>query len=225
MTVKDELKPTIADRAHTVVSAVASMVPGGSEIFNAVFTKPIEKRRDKIIVDLSHMLETLKEKGVSIEELQNNDRFVSAVLYVSSIAMRNHSDEKRRALLNAITNIAINPSIDETKERMFLNYIDELTDWHLKILWYFENPRQRFEEKGVTVTGGIVSSVHVFFYQYYDKTDISEELLKIICSELDAKGLTQVSSSLHGNMSEDGALTDRVTPFGREFIKFITTNV
>ena len=109
MSIEDDLKPTVSDQIHSVVSfassIASSIIPGGSELFNLLVDKPINTRRDQWIIELEKRLRFLESHGLKIDDLQKNGEFISAVLYTSSIAIRNHSEEKRQSLLNAITNI------------------------------------------------------------------------------------------------------------------------
>lgn len=222
MSIEEDLKPTISDHIHSAISAITSVVPGGSDAFNWLVDKPINIRRDQWIVEMEKRLCYLELHGLKIDDLQSNEEFISAVLYASSIAIRNHSEEKRKALLNAITNIAFKTKINETKEKIFLNYIDSLTDWHLRILWYFENPKQRFidaNKKNTIFSSGAPS---VVFYRFFDEQEISNELAKIIINDLHAKSLLAIDESgFNTIMGWESASGRHLTGLGREFFNFI----
>ena len=230
MSVENDLKPTIADHIHSAISAMTSVVPGGSELFNWLVDKPINARRDQWIIEIEKLLRFLESHGLKIDALQNNEEFISAVLYASSIAIRNHSEEKRQSLLNAITNIALKTSIDATKEKMFLNYIDDFTDWHLKILWYFENPRQRFADTDKTIHLQHKAGISHYFYEFFSENKLDRELVKLILDDLHTKGLLGITqhnfnsiqdNSVLATLYNDNPLTQRLTDLGREFIDFI----
>ena len=167
---------------------------------------------------------------MKIDALQNNEAFLSAVLYASSIAIRNHSEEKKQSLLNAITNIALKTSTDETKEKMFLNYIDDFTDWHLKILWYFENPKQRFADANKIIRLQHKAGISVYFYDYFSENNLNRELVKLILDDLHTKGLLVITqhnfnsiqdNSVIDTIYNNNPLNQRLTNLGREFINFI----
>jgi len=54
---KNKLKPELADHAHMLIKAAISAIPvyGGpaAEIFSAIITPPLSKRRDKWIVEIA----------------------------------------------------------------------------------------------------------------------------------------------------------------------------
>ena len=172
----------------------------------------------------------MESHGLKIDALQNNEAFLSAVLYASSIAIRNHSEEKKQSLLNAITNIALKTSTDETKEKMFLNYIDDFTDWHLKILWYFENPKQRFADANKIIRLQHKAGISVYFYDYFSENNLNRELVKLILDDLHTKGLLVITqhnfnsiqdNSVIDTIYNNNPLNQRLTNLGREFINFI----
>ena len=230
MSVENDLKPTIADHIHSAISVMTSVVPGGSELFNLLVDKPINARRDQWIIELEKRLRFLESHGLKINDLQNNDEFISAVLYASYIAIRNHSEEKRKALLNAITNIALKTNIDETKEKMFLNYIDDFTDWHLKILWYFENQKQRFADANKAIRLQHKAGISVYFHEFLSENKLNLELVKLILNDLNTKGLLEINQARFNSIQDtsplatlynDDPLKQRLTDLGREFINFI----
>ena len=70
------------------------------------------------------------------EEYEN---FMTTVTYATIIALRNHQAEKLETLRNAVLNTALSPIVEEDLQHIFLNYIDELTLWHLRVLKFLDN--------------------------------------------------------------------------------------
>jgi hypothetical protein len=85
-----------------------------------------------------------------LEALQSDERFVTAVLNATAIALRTHRQEKLRALRHAVTSSVLQPEIDDDLQAMFLNYLDVLTPWHLRILASFDDPNGHFRQLGLT---------------------------------------------------------------------------
>src|SRR4030042_1026429 len=132
-TSKNKLKKTSGDITHAVAKAGISGIPiiGGpaAEIFSLIIVPPLSKRRDRWIESIAEDLKKLEEKvsGFKIEELSENDAFITAVTHSSQVAIRNHHDEKFEALRNAVLNAALPNAPEEDLQLMFLEFVDTLT--------------------------------------------------------------------------------------------------
>jgi len=69
------------DAAHAIAKAGLLAVPviGGSaaELFQNVIQPPLEKRRTEWMVQVGEKLQELEENGLKIDELQENEEFIS----------------------------------------------------------------------------------------------------------------------------------------------------
>lgn len=141
--IRDVPKATRADRVHAVVKAALGIAPGGPELFEAVITSPLEKRRDEWRRDVTEAVRELQERLENFDprKLGENQMFVTAVAEAGFIAIRNHSKEKRQALLNAIQNSALQSAPDEELQLLFLALVDSLTPMHLRLLKLFSEPQ------------------------------------------------------------------------------------
>lgn len=137
-------KQSKADVTHAIVKAGLSAIPliGGAaaELFQCVIQPPLEKRREKWMVAVGEKLQELELSGIKLENLQNNEEFVSLVMYATMIALRTHQEEKLSALRNAIANVAIGQAPDEVLQHIFLSLIDTFNSLHLKVLKLFQSP-------------------------------------------------------------------------------------
>ncbi|MBU1204528.1 MAG: hypothetical protein KKE93_01330 [Nanoarchaeota archaeon] len=224
-------KPTTGDKFHTGIKAGLSAVPSvgcvAAELFNSLFKSPLEKRRDKWLEELSEELIKLQDevKDLSWEKLSKNELFISTVMQASQIAMRNHQKEKKLALLNAIKNTAIGKTPEENIQMMFLNYIDTLTPWHLKILKYLQNPKEWGIQNKITYPnwpmGGPATVLEFAFPDLKDKREVYTKLIR----DLENYGLVgkDVSSRMHTTVTADGMFQGMTTTFGNQFIKFISS--
>src|SRR4051812_13733877 len=63
-----------------------------SDFLAALLDPPVSKRKDDWVRLIAERLVALEEKagGLNLEDLQRNERFVSAVLQATNIAMRTH---------------------------------------------------------------------------------------------------------------------------------------
>ena len=70
----------------------------------------------------------------TIENLIKDDAFISASIQVARIVVATHQEEKRKYLRNALLNIAIGKGLDEIKQQIFLNTIEDFSPAHVKAL-------------------------------------------------------------------------------------------
>lgn len=132
------------DAARSIAKAGLSAIPviGGPavELFQNVVQPPLEKRRAIWMARVGEKLQELERNGLDLESLQENEQFISAAMYASQLALRTHQEEKLTALRNAVTNIAIGQAPEEALQHLFLDFVDSLTEIHLRILKLFQAP-------------------------------------------------------------------------------------
>jgi hypothetical protein len=101
------------DVAQEIVKAAISAAPlvGGpaAEIFGMVIAPPLQRRQAAWMDEVAEGLKQLEGKveGFKIENLKENEQFVSTVLAATQAAIRTHQQEKREALRNAVLNVAV----------------------------------------------------------------------------------------------------------------------
>ncbi|MBI5696747.1 MAG: hypothetical protein HZC51_13625 [Nitrospirae bacterium] len=134
----DDLATT--DVAHTFAKAIISAIPvvsgPASVLFDEIFKKPLDKRREHWLISLAKTVEELLEKVdvLSAEILSTNEAFISLVLEASVVAQRTHQQEKLDALKNAIQNSVLPNAPEEYYQSMFVKLIDEFTPMHVDVL-------------------------------------------------------------------------------------------
>lgn len=216
--------PTKEDANHVLLKVSTSLIPGIGEILNYIFEDPAMKRRDDWIQSLADRIETLEKSNITLDDLKNNENFISAVFYASSIAVKTHSVDKHKRLLNALTNTALSTSIDESKQTIFLNLINEFTDLHALVLEFFHNPEEKITQLensfNTKFRGG---SFMQLLKEYYKDKHFDEEILELVVNSLYSNKLITINNqNITTNMTRDGLLTKRTTATGDEFINFIT---
>src|SRR5436853_685215 len=101
-------QPSGWDHAHLAVKAAISALPiaGGpaAELFAAIITPPLARRRDEWLQGLADGLASLEDnvQGFRVETLADREEFISAALQASHSAIRTHHKEKLEALRNAV---------------------------------------------------------------------------------------------------------------------------
>jgi hypothetical protein len=143
----DKLVPPTSsrgDKAHAVARAGLSVIPyAGSaavELFQHVVQPPLERRRNEWMEAVGEKLIELEQRGIDIDALRNDERFISTVMQATQFALRTHQREKLAALRNVVANAARGQSPEEALEHMFLNFVDSLSDLHIQILRLFQSP-------------------------------------------------------------------------------------
>lgn len=223
-------KRDLEDGLHVTTKAALATIPiiGGPavELFSAVVTPSLEKRRIEWLNALAAGLEDLQQRveGFSIESLTRNEVFISNVLQASQVALRNHHEEKLKALRNAVINSLTRNPPSEDQQSIFLNYIDVLTPWHLRILKFFEDPRVWGEKNGVEypnnwTSGGPSAVLEHTFPDLRGERELYDQIVR----DLYSRGLMSTdASSLHMTMTESGMFAGRTTALGKNFINFIS---
>jgi hypothetical protein len=134
----DKFKPPQAssgDTAHLVASAVFSVIPGAPELFRRFVTPPLEKRQFAWMEVVAKTLSRLEsDRGLTIDDLVKDDSFASVVLQATSVALRNHHEEKRRALATCIYHAGIDTDLEADLQLAFIRFVDELSPSHVILL-------------------------------------------------------------------------------------------
>jgi hypothetical protein len=205
------------DHVHALTKAGLSAIPlvGGPavELFQALVQPPLEKRRNEWMQAMGDRLRQLEDKGLKLESLQSNEPFISAVMHATQAAIRTHATSKREALSNALLNIAIGQGPDETVQHLLLNFIDDLTEMHLRILKVFHEPPIL---NNLTM-GGLSYVLEHAIPDLRNRRDIYDQLWR----DLYSRGLV-TTEGLHITMSGSGLAARRTTGLGESLLKFIS---
>ncbi len=216
-------EPTKSDFAYSSFKGLISAVPlaGGllSEWFSHFLAPPLSKRRDDWLRALAVGLAQLeiRVEGLSPESLQQNEAFVSATMQATQIALRTHQEEKLAALRNAILNIAIGRAPNEDMQTMFLQFVDSMTTWHIRILKFFQDPGGHLPDTRFSM-GAPSTLLEAMFPDLRGAREFYDQVVK----DLHARGLMTLES-LHVTMTGSGMCAKRTTPLADSFLAFISS--
>ena len=103
-------------------------------MFALIVGPPLEKRRDQWLKTVAHAINELQfSKGVSVEDLQNSERFISLVLNATQVALRNHHKTKLEYLRNAIVSgHGLSGNVSDDEAHAFVRLIDDLSPNQLR---------------------------------------------------------------------------------------------
>ncbi len=225
--VPEEPKKSAADMAYTVVKAAVSAVPvaGGpaAELLGLIFGPPLERRREQWLEQLASAVKEVQEKASELtpEKLSQNEAFVSTALRATEIAVRTHQQEKLEALRNAVVSAALPGAPDDTLQQIFLNHVDSLTPWHLRVLSFFDDPRGWGERHGISYPTWTMGSPSRVLEQSMPSLAGQRGFYDQIVSDLEQRGLMQ-SGGLHTTMTAQGMFSSRTTDLGKQFLSFIS---
>ncbi len=228
MSQKKKPKKSIGDVAHALTKAGMSQIPivgaPAAEIFALIVTPSYERRRDEWIESIGNGLKELAQKveGFRIEELSQNETFITTVTHASQAAIRNHQKEKLEALRNAVLNAALPNAPEEDLQLMFLNFVDAFTPWHLAILKFFDNPREWGNKHGIKYPSFMAGSPSTVLEMTFTELQGKNEKYDLFAKDLFARGLLSIDS-LHTTMTKAGMFTSRTTALGQQFLSFITS--
>lgn len=221
-------KTTAKDVAHSLVKGGLGTIPIigslATEIFGLIVTPPLEKRRAEWMNEVAEKLKELEEnKTINFKDLQNNDKFIDVVLQATTLALKTSEKEKIKAFQNAVINTASGQSPDQTKSQIFLNQLDSFTTWHIKILVLIDSPRLWFQKANRNPPNFMAGSISSVINDAYPELKNQDELLDLIWNDLSNAGFHR-TSGIKTTMSGDGALSERTTPLGKQFIQYITND-
>lgn len=223
----EELKPSTGDYAHAGVRAGLSITPYlGSplkEFFSIVIAPPLEKRRNEWLIKIYSRLKKLESQieDFKIENLAQNEIFISTLLYATQAAMRTHQKEKLDFFRNAVINAALTPEIDENLQLLFINLVDRYTLWHLIILQISANPRKYAERNGNKYPFWTLDESEDKIKIHFKDFIVSNQLFDHINKELKSDGLVQSHSFFFKDMPEEELYRPRLTEWGKQFLQFI----
>ncbi len=224
LTPEKSARPAIGDLIHLAARMVLGYRFGvGVELFNFLIKPKSESRADQWREAVVRKFSELENSTVTVEQLQNSDQFATVVMEASLLAMRTHHEEKLEALRNAVVNTALNISIDESLQHVFLQLVGEFTPWHIRLLHFFNNPMAWFHEHNTQPPSMVISgSRHRLLEVAYPEIVKQEEFLQLVLADLKAKRLADIELKLM--MTGPGAMQPATTELGRQFIKYISAS-
>jgi hypothetical protein len=225
-------EPQGTDKLIVVIRTLVAGIPfvGGSitEAWVGFFSSPLVRRREEWLRDLAVAVAELQKivPELSIEALQQNEVFISAVLNATSIALRTHNREKLTALRNGALCSVANASISEDEQALFMNYVDEFTPWHLRLLQVFHDPNSHFQDRGlkpwlIEQNGSMWSTskdIFLFLGQALPELESEHQFREVLVYDLGVRRLIPITQVFNQKLPDIGPYT---TITGKKFVQFI----
>ena len=224
----EEPKPTKEDYIHKGIKAVVASIPGvgaiAAEVFSTVFEAPVAKRRAEWINSIANSLLELEKivEGFSIENLSQNEMFITATLQATHISMRNHQHKKIEMLRNAVLNSALPKAPEDDVQLMFLNFIDTFTLTHITALDVLDNPTKWVEKYGIEFD--LKTRPDIILESIFTDLKQKRKYYELITMDLFSRGLIK-KDSFHLKITAEGGLAKISTYMGRQFLFFISSPI
>ncbi|MCK5450805.1 MAG: hypothetical protein KAI70_03465 [Candidatus Omnitrophica bacterium] len=227
-------KPDPADWAHTLAKVVLSAVPmiGGpaAELFGAIITPSLAKRREEWIKAIASGLKELeqKEEGFKVENLLGDESFVTILLQASQAALRDHKKEKIQCLRNATLNSALPGAPEDFWKGKYINFIETLSPWHIRMLVFLDHPYEYCKENKITATispGGALELQKIGEQIFSDISERKWNYFNILFGDLNSLGLITKDHFNNIYHKESNFFSDDcfVSDFAKDFLKFLTS--
>jgi hypothetical protein len=137
-------EPDNKDRVHKFISTTISLVPLPlvQEFFTTIMKPPLDKRRDDWLNLIATAIQELQSKynAISPENLSENLMFLNAVVKATRMALETQQQDRLEYLRNIVLNSAISPSLQESLQMTFFQFIEIFTDLHIAVLKFFDEP-------------------------------------------------------------------------------------
>lgn len=222
-----DFKPSAGDYIHSAAKAAASMIPvaGGplAEFINLI-EPPLSRRKNEWFRYVLSEIERLKEKTESftIENLAQNEQFLTMLMQATQVAIRNHQAEKIEALKNALLHSILNdPPVDESMQMVFLHLIDVMTPWHILVLSFLHSPREWLSSHGIRVESYMMGSPMDLLQKAFPELVRNASLTAQVLLDLRTNGLAH-TDIMNTSMTENGMYAQRSTPTGELFLQYIS---
>jgi hypothetical protein len=192
-----------------------------AEFFNFVVVDPAQERRDDFLRETMQRLLALQQSHdhLSAEALRENEAFQATMLQAARLATSTASSEKRVFLQNAVLNSAIG-TIDENVRQIFLEMIESMTQMHVVLLKFLDDPKASPEAVASAKSMMMGSMQHVITAALPDVMQ-DAELFRRLVGDLYRFGLTTRDSFGGMQSGGDSMLNRATTQIGRGFLNFI----
>jgi hypothetical protein len=234
-------KENTTDYSERFIKGVLGIVPFAGtalgELFSVVIPPSIEKRRNNWMSEVSTVLNELMSNNANlINDLKDNEEFISLLLETSQLALKTHRDEKLKLFSQALKN-SINIDFNFFVKETYIRYIEELNPNQISILNFIHRYQDRIKDvDSFQKYYNLLTKGSVGLSPTIDSTfDITT--VRFFMQDLDKKGLILISHSieeLEDLVRENDYITTeskkgdlpyiKITQFGVNFLKMVEEN-
>jgi len=222
---KDLQKQTARDHVVNVIKATVSGIPvvGGpvASLMSDYIPNSRVERLEQFAKDLADDMTRVHDK-LNVDYVRT-DEYAFLVTRVFEDVARDYQEDKLRAYRNILVN-GLRFDVRASIQEAYLNRVENLTPLHLQLLSCFVSDEDNAKKlpdatQSYGSSGSIRNTLQILL------PDFPRDQLAACAHDLDIQGITgNLASSLTTMMTAHGAqeLANRLTPFGRGFVDFIT---
>ncbi|MFO4678353.1 hypothetical protein V5H35_16750 [Vibrio cholerae] len=219
-----DLEP-VGDKVHRVARAGIAAIPmlGGTsvELLNSIIAPPHEVRTNKWLHKLTEVVNLLIETyNINQESLSNNDKFFSAVIRSSDIALRTSEDTMLDALASGLVVSATTQDKDEAIITLYLLSLSRLTSLHLTLTRYIADLPP--VDRSVDLTEEKQKQFYTELNKYDSKYD-TYHLINRLMQDLVNEKIVEIEPGAMMSMGGPNYIHMRLSPFGKELVGFINS--
>jgi hypothetical protein len=136
---ESETPDKVLGASRALLAAIPIIGSPLTEVLSMILAPPVSNRRDEWFRELADGLGQLEGKfeEFKLENLQNNERFISSVIQATQAAIATHHPDKRAMLRTALLNSALGRVPKEELEEAFIAAVNALSPSHIKILNFY----------------------------------------------------------------------------------------
>lgn len=220
---RPELKQSQIGYIKAIIGSLPIIGTITNELLFDIPNRIHQARINDLVELLTKKLNNINKQKISFDYLQTEDFYdFSRVLFENSVKIK--SEEKRRLLANIYIDSIINKSNFETsKNKIYLNYISELSLIQIIILKFIYKNQKKLIEIGS------YSKLFVLFKNSNTSYDLDNYEFKSYCNDLEFKGLISLGAGLEDYKSKSSIRVSEahkeasavITNFGKTFIDFL----
>lgn len=171
--------------------------------------------------EIAEKIKMLEEKNlIQINELKDDDQFIDVVIQATAYALKTSEREKIEAFQNAIINTSRGELPDKSKCQIFLNQLDRLSVWHIKLLAFLDNPKQWYKKNKMCAPNFTMGAISTLVMDAFPELAKDEEFFQVLWNDLFSSKFIK-NNNPNTTMTSDGMWSDKTSQFGREFLEFI----
>jgi hypothetical protein len=123
----------------------------------------------------------------------------------------------RSEKLEALRNAVLNP--------VFLNFVDELTPWHLRVLKFLDNPEEWLKLSAIPVPQKALGTALSVLFAAFPELEKRKAFARQLSRDLSGRGLASDWESMNIVTGRSGMFASQTTSLGKQFLEFVTSPV
>lgn len=216
--VSRELVETGAEAGINMLPVVGSaMAVAFAYAVNYSFNKRLNLWFDDLAAAVDDLQQRMDEP-IAFDDLAEDETFVDAVINATRAAQATHAREKLEALRNGVLNSTLPGAPDDDEQARFFRLVDQFTPAQLRMLSYFDGPREWFASHGIQpqeyMTGSRINGLQQALPEFRN-----DDWARLVAKDLADNSLLIAGIS---GMVTGAAVYDRLTtPLAQRFLAFI----